>query len=128
MATELSKKDCSIIKPSTINQGNKVLFTNKADAATHTDEQISFSLEKDTALPVTWKVSPSNDPDTPYTDDLTITAVKFSSSRQASTSCGPASKTREAAITPMNSHISHSRDCLDHAQLCPHRKHLHRGR
>ena len=35
-----------------------------ADAAVHTDEQINVKLEKDTALPVTWKVSPSNAPDT----------------------------------------------------------------
>ena len=35
-----------------------------ADAATHTDEQISVALEKDTALPVTWSVTPSNDPAT----------------------------------------------------------------
>ena len=33
-----------------------------ADAATHTDEQISVTLEKDTALPVAWKITPSNDP------------------------------------------------------------------
>ena len=30
-----------------------------ADAATHADEQISVTLEKDTALPVTWSVTPS---------------------------------------------------------------------
>ena len=38
-----------------------------ADAATHTDEQISVTLEKDTALPVTWSVTPSNDPSTAAT-------------------------------------------------------------
>jgi len=38
-----------------------------ADAATHTDEQISVTLEKDTALPVAWSVTPSNDPGTPAT-------------------------------------------------------------
>lgn len=44
-----------------------------ADAAAHTDEQISVTLEKDTALPVTWSVTPSNDPDTAtaYDGDLT---------------------------------------------------------
>ncbi len=35
-----------------------------ADAATHTDEQISVTLEKDTSLPVAWSVTPSNDPAT----------------------------------------------------------------
>ena len=35
-----------------------------ADAATHTDEQVSVTLEKDTALPVVWSVTPSNDPGT----------------------------------------------------------------
>lgn len=35
-----------------------------ADTATHTDEQISVSLSKDTDLSVAWKVSPSNDPAT----------------------------------------------------------------
>ena len=38
-----------------------------ADAATHTDEQISVTLEKDTALPVAWSVTPSNDPGTAAT-------------------------------------------------------------
>ncbi len=44
-----------------------------ADAATHTDEQINVSLSKDTDLPVTWKITPSNDPGTPaaYSGDLT---------------------------------------------------------
>ena len=44
-----------------------------ADAATHTDEQISVTLEKDTDLPVTWKITPSNDPSAAveYTGDLT---------------------------------------------------------
>ena len=37
-------------------------LTLTADAATHTDEQISVTLEKDTSLPVTWKITPSNDP------------------------------------------------------------------
>ena len=40
-----------------------------ADTAVHTDEQISVALEKDTALPVTWKVTPSNDPGTATTYD-----------------------------------------------------------
>lgn len=35
-----------------------------ADAATHTDEQISVTLEKDTDLPAAWSVTPSNDPAT----------------------------------------------------------------
>lgn len=35
-----------------------------ADAATHTDEQISVALEKDAGLPVAWSVTPSNDPAT----------------------------------------------------------------
>ncbi len=44
-----------------------------ADAATHTDEQISVMLEKDTNLPVAWSVTPSNDPGTAaaYSGDLT---------------------------------------------------------
>ena len=44
-----------------------------ADAATHTDEQISVTLEKDTALPVAWKITPSNDPSAAveYTGNLT---------------------------------------------------------
>lgn len=44
-----------------------------ADAATHTDEQISVTLEKDTSLPVAWSVTPSNDPATAtaYDGDLT---------------------------------------------------------
>lgn len=44
-----------------------------ADAATHTDEQISVTLEKDTALPVSWRITPSNDPatDAEYLGDLT---------------------------------------------------------
>jgi len=88
-ATELSQKDCAIVKPSSMDRGNKVTFTEKADkptiafdlpaylyvgdSAAHTDEQISVTLEKDTALPVTWKITPSNDPDTAtaYDGDLT---------------------------------------------------------
>lgn len=35
-----------------------------ADAAVHTDGQINVDLRRDTDLPVTWKVSPSNDPST----------------------------------------------------------------
>ena len=48
-------------------------LTLTADAATHTDEQISVMLEKDTALPVAWSVTPSNDPATatPYDGNLT---------------------------------------------------------
>ena len=44
-----------------------------ADAATHTDEQISVTLEKDTALTVAWNITPSNDPGTPaaYSGNLT---------------------------------------------------------
>lgn len=44
-----------------------------ADTAAHTDEQISVTLEKDAALPVVWKVSPSNDPTdvTAYSGTLT---------------------------------------------------------
>ena len=38
-ATELSQKDCSVVKPSGMDQGNKVLFTDKADAPT-----IAFDL------------------------------------------------------------------------------------
>ena len=37
-------------------------LTLTADAATHTDEQIRVNLSKDTDLPVTWKITPSNDP------------------------------------------------------------------
>lgn len=37
-------------------------LTLTADAATHTDEQIRVNLSKDTELPVTWKITPSNDP------------------------------------------------------------------
>ena len=44
-----------------------------ADAATHADEQISVTLEKDTALPVTWSVTPSNDPDTATAYDGSLT-------------------------------------------------------
>lgn len=42
-------------------------------AATHTDEYINVVLDADTGLPVTWKVTPSNDPDTAttYTGSLT---------------------------------------------------------
>ena len=44
-----------------------------ATAATHTDEYINIELDTDTGLPVTWKVTPSNDPDTAaaYTGSLT---------------------------------------------------------
>ncbi|WP_300447420.1 S-layer homology domain-containing protein [uncultured Oscillibacter sp.] len=43
-----------------------------ADAAAHTDEPISISLNKDTGLPVAWSVTPSNDPSTPtaYSGEL----------------------------------------------------------
>lgn len=44
-----------------------------ADAATHTDEHISVTLEKDTSLPVAWKVSPSNDPATATAYSGTLT-------------------------------------------------------
>ena len=44
-----------------------------ADAATHTDEQISVTLEKDTALPMAWKVCPSNDPATATAYSGTLT-------------------------------------------------------
>ena len=37
-------------------------LTLTADAATHTDEQIRVNLSKDTDLPVTWKITPSNAP------------------------------------------------------------------
>ena len=48
-------------------------LTLTADAAAHTDEQINVSLSKDTDLPVTWKITPSNDPSTAtaYSDELT---------------------------------------------------------
>ncbi len=48
-------------------------LTLTADAATHTDEQISVTLEKDTALPVVWKITPSNAPSAAmeYTGNLT---------------------------------------------------------
>ena len=48
-------------------------LTLTADAATHTDEQINVSLSKDTDLPVTWKITPSNDPSAAveYTGNLT---------------------------------------------------------
>ena len=41
--------------------------------ATHTDEQISVSLEKDTTLPVAWSVTPSNDPTAITTYDGNLT-------------------------------------------------------
>uniref|UniRef100_UPI0025D9B8E3 S-layer homology domain-containing protein n=2 Tax=uncultured Oscillibacter sp. TaxID=876091 RepID=UPI0025D9B8E3 len=48
-------------------------LTLTADAATHTDEPVSVTLEKDTALPVVWKIMPSNDPSAAveYTGNLT---------------------------------------------------------
>lgn len=44
-----------------------------ATAAVHTDEYIDVTLDSNTSLPVTWKVTPSNDPstDTAYTGSLT---------------------------------------------------------
>ena len=48
-------------------------LTLTADAAAHTDEQISVTLEKDTALPVTWSVTPSNDPATATAYDGNLT-------------------------------------------------------
>ena len=44
-----------------------------SELAVHTDEQLHVSLDCDTPLPVTWKVSPSNDPsaETAYTGNLT---------------------------------------------------------
>ena len=48
-------------------------LTLTADAATHTDEPVSVTLEKDTALTVAWNITPSNDPGTPaaYSGNLT---------------------------------------------------------
>lgn len=43
------------------------------DAAAHTDEQISVTLEKDTGLPVAWSVTPSNDPATATAYSGTLT-------------------------------------------------------
>lgn len=58
-----------------------------ADAATHADEQISVTLEKDTALPVTWSVTPSNDPDTATAYDGIFACVRQSYRRYQSRPC-----------------------------------------